>query len=147
LKTATEAGYVVAGNYPDISNTLKYGHLEYYPFASRLELFGPNPKNFAASKTILPVMNTEYNTLNGENRADSKTVQDRLSLLSVSGGVVADATWYFDHPNQIVVEFSNKESFEVQYVEAENKLSVTPKDGDAAGVAVVYSLDNSDPNQ
>lgn len=27
LKTATEAGYIVAGNYPDIGNTLKYGQL------------------------------------------------------------------------------------------------------------------------
>jgi hypothetical protein len=107
LKTATEAGYIVAGNYPDIGNTLKYGQLKYYPFASRSELFGPNPKNFPLSKTFLPVMNTEYNTLNGENRADSKTVQEKLS------GVVSEATWYFDHPNQIVVEFGNKEKFEV----------------------------------
>ena len=82
-------------------------------------------------------MDTEFNTLNGENRADSKTVQDKLS------GVVSKASWYFNHPNQIVVEFGNKETFEVQYVLAENKLSVKPKDGEA----VLYSLDNSDPNQ
>jgi hypothetical protein len=58
LKTATEAGYIVAGNYPDISGTLKYGQLKYYPFASRSELFGPDPKNFPESKTVLPVMST-----------------------------------------------------------------------------------------
>jgi hypothetical protein len=74
LKAETEAGYIVAGNYPDIGNTLKFGQLKYYPFASRSELFGPNPKNFPVSKTIHPIMDTEYNTLNGENRDDSKTV-------------------------------------------------------------------------
>ena len=56
-------------------------------------------------------MSTKYNTLNGENRADSKIVQDKLS--EELSGDFSDATWYFDNPNQIIVEFSNKDTYEV----------------------------------
>jgi hypothetical protein len=45
---ATEASYLVAGNYPDIGHDLKFGQLKYYPSASRSELFGPNPKNLVS---------------------------------------------------------------------------------------------------
>jgi hypothetical protein len=72
-KPETEAGYIIAGNYPDISNDLKYGKLEYYPFAPR-ELFGPNPDNFAEGTTTIPVLKTEINKINGNNRMDSTAV-------------------------------------------------------------------------
>ena len=82
-------------------------------------------------------MTTEYNTLNGENRADSRAVQEKLT------GDFEDATWHFDDSNQVIVEFSNKTIYEVQYDLATKKLSV--KDTKVAD-AWLFTLDNTDPN-
>jgi hypothetical protein len=55
-KPEKEAGYIVAGNYPDIGNDLKYGRISYYPFASRNELFGAKPSNYPVGKTEFPIL-------------------------------------------------------------------------------------------
>ena len=41
-----------------------------------------------------------------------------------------------------MVEFENKETYEVQYMLDDNSLSIKDKDGET----VKYALDNSDPN-
>lgn len=49
---------------------------------------------------------------------DSTVVQDKLK-----GGIVSGAKWHFDHANQLVVTFDNKEVYNVRYLE-DNKVSV-----------------------